>query len=541
MRINNYLILFCLSVSLMGCSTAPPNMKSGKNVGNLSNTHKDKSQSNNWEYVLREIENDNIVNVIDSLKKYSASGNEEAQYYLGTVYEYGVGEIVDKNKALEHYISSANKGYPPAQYRLALTYVNGDISKKDYLAAYKWSKNAAENQYRDSYGLLGYLYENGYGVGVDAKKSIQYYQAGSDIGDPSAMFHLAEVYYHGKSASIDHNKAFILYEESAKGGVLSAQDMLGNMYEFGYGTDINPELAAHWYKLSASRGHPRSQNSLGVLYALGSGVPKSQPDAIYWYRKSAEQGYSDAQFNLGARYEKGFGVDQDYVLSRDWYEKAASQGHEKAIYNLAIFYLDGNGVEVNNIKALKFFENVIKIKDAKLASQSEYMIGYLYENGLGIGKSVEAAIQWYKTAASHGSKDAKARLEGIEEQKRHSGRNAVFYYNEGLKELQNKNHIKAEQLLRRAIGFKPNFVDAYYNLGAVLGMQGRYEESIKLLKKAISMFPQDADLHSNIGFSYSKIFEWNSAIEHYKKALSIDPGNKRNRYNLNKALEYASK
>ena len=129
----------------------------------------------------------------------------------------------------------------------------------------------------------------------------------------------------------------------------------------------------------------------------------------------------------------------------------------------------------------------------------------------------------------------------IEEKKRLSSRNAIFYYNEGLKELQNKNHIKAEKLFKTAIGFKSDFIEAYYNLGAALGMQGKYEESINQLKKALSTFPQDANLHANIGYSYSKIFEWNSAIEHYKKSLSIDPGDKRNRYNLDKASEHVSK
>jgi len=537
MGVFSYLALVSLIVFLVGCSTTPQNVSVRGNIVNLSDTYTEPTQSKKWAYVLKEIQNNNIVNILDSLKEHSALGNYEAQYYLGVVYEQGIGGVVDKAKSIELYASSADNGYPPAQYRLVLLYTG----EKDYSAAFKWCKKASENQFYESYGLLGYLYENGYGVEADAEKSVQYYQTGTYHGDPNAMFQLAEIHYHGKFGSIDHDKAFNLYLDSAKGGVLNAQDMLGNMYEFGYGTDKNIELASHWYKLSASRGHQRSQNSLGALYALGIGVPKSQSDAIYWYGLSAEQGYSEAQFNLGSRFEKGFGVDQDYVAARRWYEKAASQGHEKAIYNLAILHMGGNGGSVDYVEALNLFKKTIDVDEAWLAIKSEYMIGHIYEKGLGVDENIKTAVLWYRRAAFHGSIDAKARLTNIEDERRRSSKNAVFYYNDALKELESRNHSKAENLLRAAIEFKSDFIEAYFTLGATLGMQARYEESIELLNEAISMFPWNANLHANIGFSYSKIFDWNSAIEHYKKALIIDPGHERTRYNLKKALEHVGK
>ena len=141
-----------------------------------------------------------------------------------------------------------------------------------------------------------------------------------------------------------------------------------------------------------------------------------------------------------------------------------------------------------------------------------------------------------KTAASHGFKDAESKILAIKEIKRRSTRSAIFYYKEGVKELQSNNHKKAEQYFRMAIKLRPNFIEAYNNLGVVLSMQGRYEESITLLKNALSVFPKEADLHANIGYTYSKIHKWEKAIEHYRKSLSIDPKNERNRYNLNEAL-----
>ena len=41
-------------------------------------------------------------------------------------------------------------------------------------------------------------------------------------------------------------------------------------------------------------------------------------------------------------------------------------------------------------------------------------LGILYENGLGVGKNLETAIDWYTQAANQGHQDAKKRLEALQ-------------------------------------------------------------------------------------------------------------------------------
>jgi len=49
---------------------------------------------------------------------------------------------------------------------------------------------------------------------------------------------------------------------------------------------------------------------------------------------------------------------------------------------------------------------------------AEYFIGVMYENGTGVPKDQKAAIEWYKKSAEHGYKDAAAKLQQLQPEKR---------------------------------------------------------------------------------------------------------------------------
>ena len=73
----------------------------------------------------------------------------------------------------------------------------------------------------------------------------------------------------------------------------------------------------------------------------------------------------------------------------------------------------------------------------------------------------------------------------------------------GLGELSDleldKLAIEAEESYKKAITFKPELFEAYYNLGIVLKNNYKLEEAEKYYKKAINLKPNFADTYNNLG------------------------------------------
>ena len=76
---------------------------------------------------------------------------------------------------------------------------------------------------------------------------------------------------------------------------------------------------------------------------------------------------------------------------------------------------------------------------------------------------------------------------------------------------------------KKVISLKPDYVDAYSNMGVALQNQGKYEEAIDAHKKSISLKPDYAVAYSNMGNVLKDQGKLDKAIEAYDKAISIKP------------------
>ena len=161
----------------------------------------------------------------------------------------------------------------------------------------------------------------------------------------------------------------------------------------------NNEILASLNEL-AERGDAEVQFILGGMYENGAGVRQDKGEAIRWYQKAAEQGHIEAlknlnelagrgdaevQFILGGMYENGIGVRQDKGEAIRWYQKAAEQGHIEALKNLN--ELAGRG-------------------DAEV----QFILGGMYENGIGVRQDKDEAVKWYQKAVEQGHVDAQYKL-----------------------------------------------------------------------------------------------------------------------------------
>ncbi len=142
--------------------------------------------------------------------------------------------------------------------------------------------------------------------------------------------------------------------------------------------------------------------------------------------REAKQGNSNAQFDVAAMYHNGRGVKPDLSKAMEWYNKAAEQNNPKAVsrlkliaankdrfdktlaeaekgdaesqYKLGKMYTEGVGVNIDRAKAIEAFENAANQGYAK----AEYNLGLSYYEGSGVTKDMSTAYKWFKAAAEQG-------------------------------------------------------------------------------------------------------------------------------------------
>lgn len=103
--------------------------------------------------------------------------------------------------------------------------------------------------------------------------------------------------------------------------------------------------------------------------------------------------------------------------------------------------------------------------------------------------------------------------------------------------------IQAEQdpkqaaiYFNRALDLRPDFAEAYYNLGLSLQRSGRYAEAAAAYEQAATLAPGQAAVHANLGTAYLAMKRPFQAEKELRRALELAPHDKAIRLNLAIAL-----
>jgi tetratricopeptide (TPR) repeat protein len=79
---------------------------------------------------------------------------------------------------------------------------------------------------------------------------------------------------------------------------------------------------------------------------------------------------------------------------------------------------------------------------------------------------------------------------------------------------------------------KPDYVDAYVNLGSALGSHQRYEEARQTLEEACALDPLNGDAFYNLGYILYVEGRWDDALHSFKRATEVAPKHARAFFNL---------
>lgn len=193
----------------------------------------------------------------------SAAGDRESAYWVGCLYEMGLGVERCDSEAFAWFLKAALAGDYLSRVWLSYFYMEGRAVAADDALAFYWAVRSAES------------------------------------GEPAGLRQVGFVLHDADSPIGSQERAIPWIKQAAESGDHEAMFWMGLCLEKGRGTDCDPAAAAHWYRQTAAAGHARAQYRLAMLYKNGCGVERDEDEFAHWIEKSAEAGDKDAGREFG--------------------------------------------------------------------------------------------------------------------------------------------------------------------------------------------------------------------------------------------------
>ena len=108
----------------------------------------------------------------------------------------------------------------------------------------------------------------------------------------------------------------------------------------------------------------------------------------------------------------------------------------------------------------------------------------------------------------------------------------VYFNLANLLKKNSSRHEEALKLYKRALSMKPDFVEAYMNIGDLFLKMNRTEEARQAFLKAIKYRPTYSDAHFNLATTHLQIAEPREAEKKFRKAISYDSNHVLSLFNL---------
>ena len=233
-----------------------------------------------------------------------------------------------------------------------------------------------------------------------------------------------------------------------------------------------------------------------------------------------------AACGIGSAYNQKEELDNAFI----WYKKSAEEGYDEGIISVGWCYQNGKGVEKNIDTAMEWYLKAYDLH-GEHADQAAIRIGYLYTYEL---KDYKNAIEWYQRAIELGNASGASSIGHLYEEIKDYGKAIEWYqraielgYAYGAREIGDlykgiKDYGKAIEWYQRATELGDAFC-AWY-IGQI------YADELKDYKKAIEWYQREIELGDPYGataiaslYRYGKGVDENflKAIEWYQKAFEM--------------------
>nr|WP_319250220.1 tetratricopeptide repeat protein [uncultured Celeribacter sp.] len=141
---------------------------------------------------IEALEAGNVSEAATAFAEAYDAGEGEGAFYLGRLFELGLGTEQDESRAANLYAAAAEKGSVKAKLRLGMIYHEGRVLLRDYVEGTKLICEAAEAGDAEGELNCGLAYQQGKGVAQDAAKARTYFEAAAAQDNVAAMNVLAQ-------------------------------------------------------------------------------------------------------------------------------------------------------------------------------------------------------------------------------------------------------------------------------------------------------------------------------------------------------------
>lgn len=331
---------------------------------------------------------------------------------------------------------------PEAEVMLAGLYLTGDLVAKNKEQARQLLEDAASQEYLPAYYQMG-RFQASQGNTLDAQN---WYQKAAERHDTQAQIALAELYLDRNNASYSLQEGFVWMQKAAQSGVTTAQHALATMYQKGEGVEANQVLAAEWEhkaQLPQASGPENAQQLMAEWLTRGKAESLANTDyqlsgiQRVWHDQSALQNniynqapqlpiltrqdiyqpklqmllpndlpihqYFGAMMNAQAMSPTGELIFPLYTLPNGLADVVSTE------FNTTNKLLQAQRDGFDYLTQATAFSQAIDypetfkrlLKQAVLGdSTAQFDVAQMYQQGVGVTKSIEAAIKFYHLAAA---------------------------------------------------------------------------------------------------------------------------------------------
>jgi TPR repeat protein len=421
-------------------------------------------------------------------RKAAEKGDRDAEYNLAVAYAFGQGVKKDLKKAVQWYLKAAEQGHAAAEYSLGISYANGEGIKQDTETAMRWFSKAADQGYAGAEKALDILRKQDATAAAkhDTDKSVNSKNKedllnmdGLVPSLPGAQMPARILPEHaptaiasaGPATTSDNSAAKIqsrdqenhspdLYEgidnpatevkqdvtpefksldepaidstatsgavsmdDTNKTGGESAGSFLNRLFgpqatgqekdNHAAGMDGGDDISGTVQPAQAAVSENTSRDEKQVLlsHLLGNANSMtSEEDAGSRPVKNSETGKAGLDPSI---YKRGMAAlaNKNYRDAATLFHDAARQGDPGSQFQLGALFYQGLGVTRNYNEAKHWYQLAADNGNA----DAQYSLGNMYLMGEGVEQNDKEALYWYKKAADQGNKSARQNLENLKE------------------------------------------------------------------------------------------------------------------------------
>lgn len=354
-----------------------------------------------------------IPAAIDLWKKCTKAGYVLGDINYSNYLVYNSENPKEISGALLALAKYAEANIKEALYFYALILINGVKTERNPQLGFAYMKKAASLNYVKAIIFLADALYNGNMVHVDHKNALYYYQKAAQLKDLDATMFCAYAYLVGDGVEKNLQKSLDYCYIAAKGGRPDAQIALGDRYYYGDSVKQNFHIALHWYNEASKEGSAYAYERLADMLLDGQGVKKDNKKALEYYKKALELGDKDVYLALGKIYQNGLGVKRDKNKAIEYYLLGYKRHNPYAAYYYAELAVSGR---INGIKDYQNAAPAYELAATADIPEACKKAGECYLKGLGVGRDLEKALNYYLKASLLGDNESTIMVNIIKKQ-----------------------------------------------------------------------------------------------------------------------------